>query len=124
MIEIGLANSRMKDYHDIWMLLRTLEFDGQDLADAMAATFERRETELPAETPAELKREYTGQPETSQMWDTYRKGFSASASELPEDLQDVADAIAAFVMPAAIAAAGGVAFGKKWTPRSGWARES
>ncbi len=124
MIEIGLANSRMKDYHDIWMLSRTLEFDGQDLADAMRATFQRRDTELPAETPAELTREYTGQPETSRMWDTYRKGFSASASDLPEDLQDVADAIAMFVMPAAIVAGSGTAFGKKWTPSSGWAQES
>ena len=120
MIEIGLANSRMKDYHDIWMLSRTLEFDGQDLADAMHATFQRRDTELPAETPAELNREYTEQPETSRMWDTYRKGFSASASELPEDLQDVAEAIAVFVMPAAIAAASTAAFGKMWTPTSGW----
>ena len=120
MIEIGLANSRMKDYHDIWMLSRTLEFDGQDLADAMLATFERRDTELPAETPAELNREYTEQPETSRMWDTYRKGFSASASELPEDLQDVAEAIAVFVMPAAIAAASTAAFSKMWTPTSGW----
>lgn len=124
MIEIGLANSRMKDYHDIWMLSRTLEFDGQDLADAIRATFRRRETELPAETPAELTREYTGQPETSRMWDTYRKGFSASKSDLPENLQDVADAVASFVMPAAIAAASGTAFDKTWTPTSGWARKS
>ena len=124
MIEIGLTNSRMKDYHDIWMLSRTLEFDGQDLADAMRATFERRHTELPAETPAELTREYAGQPETSRMWNTYRKGFSASASDLPEDLQDVADAIALFVMPAAIVAASATAFGKTWAPTSGWVQES
>ncbi len=123
MIEIGLANSRMKDYHDIWMLSRTLEFDGQDLADAMRATFQRRDTELPAKTPAELTREYTGQPETSRMWDTYRRGYSAAASDLPEDLQDVADAIAVFVMPAAIAAASSVAFGKAWVPTSGWAQK-
>lgn len=124
MIEIGLANSRMKDYHDIWVLSRTLEFDGQDLADAIRATFERRETELPVETPAELKREYTGQQETSRMWDTYRKGFSASKSDLPANLQEVADAIASFVMPAAAAAAGGAAHDKTWTPSSGWAGES
>lgn len=120
MIEIGLANSRMKDYRDIWMLSRTLEFDGQDLADAMRATFQRRDTVLPSETPAELTREYTEQPETSRMWDTYRKGFSASASDPPEDLQDVADAIAVFVMPAAIAATSTAAFRKVWTPTSGW----
>ena len=124
MIEIGLANSRMKDYHDIWMLSRTLEFDGQDLADAIRATFERRETELPAETPAELTREYTGQAETSRMWDTYRKGLSAPASGLPEDFQDVADAIVAFVMPAAAAAASAAAFGKTWVPGSGWVQGS
>ena len=124
MIEIGLANSRMKDYHDIWMLSRTLEFDGQDLVDAMRATFERRDTELPAETPAELTREYTGQPETSRMWDTYRRGFSAATGDLPEHLQEVADAIAMFVMPAAVAATSGAVFGKTWTPTSGWVQKS
>ncbi|MGB4592588.1 MAG: nucleotidyl transferase AbiEii/AbiGii toxin family protein [Coriobacteriia bacterium] len=124
MIEIGLVNSWMKDYHDIWMLSRTLEFDGQDLANAIRATFERRETELPSDTPVELTREYTEQPETSRMWDTYRKGFSASAGNLPEDLQDVADAIAAFVMPASVAAASSADFGKMWPPISGWAQQS
>jgi predicted nucleotidyltransferase component of viral defense system len=124
MIEIGLANSRMKDYHDIWMLSRTLEFDGQDLADAMRATFERRDTELPTEIPAELTREYTGQAETSRMWDTYRSGFSAATGDLPEHLQEVADVIAMFVMPSATAAASGAAFSKTWTPVSGWAQES
>jgi len=124
MIEIGLANSRMKDYHDIWMLSRTLEFVGQDLADAIRATFERRATELPVETPAELTSQYTGQPETSRMWDTYRKGFPEPAGDLPEDLQEIADAIAAFVMPAAISAASSVAFDKTWTPTSGWAQGS
>lgn len=124
MIEIGLANSRMKDYHDLWMLSRTLEFDGHDLADAMRATFERRDTELPAETPAELAREYTRQPETSRMWGTYRKGPSAAASDLPEDLQEVADAIAAFVMPASIAAARVALFDQTWTPTTGWAQRS
>jgi predicted nucleotidyltransferase component of viral defense system len=124
MIEIGLTNSRMKDYHDMWMLSRTLEFDGQDLADAMRATFERRDTELPTEIPAELTREYTGQPETSRMWDTYRRGFSAATGDLPEHLQEVADAIAMFVMPAAVAATTGAAFGKTWTPTPGWAHKS
>ncbi|MDY0341697.1 MAG: nucleotidyl transferase AbiEii/AbiGii toxin family protein [Coriobacteriia bacterium] len=77
----------MKDYHDIWVLSRTLEFDGPNLSDAIRATFQRRDTDVLSETPAELMREYTGQPETSQVWDTYRKGFSASTSDLPEDLQ-------------------------------------
>jgi hypothetical protein len=55
------------------------------------------------------------------MWDTYRKGFPEPVGNLPEDLQQAADAIAAFVMPAVIAGASGVAFGETWTPGSGWA---
>lgn len=122
MIEIGLTNSRMKDYHDIWMLSRALQFEGQDLADALHATFKRRGTGLPAKTPAELTAVYTAQPETSRMWDAYREGFSTSADDLPEGLQDVADAIAAFVMPASVAAARpGLAFDTTWTPTDGWA---
>ncbi|MCL4079452.1 hypothetical protein MX659_07630 [Coriobacteriia bacterium Es71-Z0120] len=58
------------------------------------------------------------------MWGTYRKGFSASTSDLPEDLQQVADAIAASAMPASIAVAGGSAFGETWMPIPGWAQES
>ena len=124
MIEIGLTNSRMKDYHDIWMLSSTLEFDGRDLTDAMRATFERRDTELPAERPAELSAEYTAQPEISRMWDSYRRGFSTRASDLPEDLQVVADAIVAFVLPASSAARAGEAFDRTWTPTAGWVRRT
>ena len=34
MISKGLLNSRVKDYYDIWMLSRSVEFDGAEIADA------------------------------------------------------------------------------------------
>lgn len=120
MIELGLTNSRLKDYHDIWMLSRSLEFAGQDLSNAMHATFERRGTELPSETPAELTVEYTGQPTVLRMWEAYRRGLSGSGIQVPEDLQDVADGIVAFVLPAAVAAQRGDEFGMVWTPEEDW----
>jgi hypothetical protein len=51
MVVLGRANSRMKDFHDIWVLKRTFEFKGDALARAIAATFGRRKTEIPAERP-------------------------------------------------------------------------
>lgn len=33
------ANSRMKDFYDIWILSRTLPFDLQTLSKALRATF-------------------------------------------------------------------------------------
>jgi hypothetical protein len=53
-VELGLINSRLKDFYDLWMLAGTLSFDGQGLADALSATFRTRGTELPKETPVAL----------------------------------------------------------------------
>ncbi len=51
MVFLGIANSRVKDFFDLWVLGRTTEFDGSVLARAIRATFERRRTALPAKFP-------------------------------------------------------------------------
>ena len=51
MVKLGVANSRMKDYYDIWALSREFDFDGAQLSDAIRATFRRRKTALPADFP-------------------------------------------------------------------------
>src|SRR5450755_1443482 len=51
MVALGLANSRMKDYYDIWMLSRMYEFDADRMVRALAATFGRRGTEIPVGVP-------------------------------------------------------------------------
>jgi predicted nucleotidyltransferase component of viral defense system len=54
MVMLGRANSRMKDIYDIWVLSRTHEFKGDNLARAIVATFARRKTEIPSEPPDAL----------------------------------------------------------------------
>ena len=46
MISKGLLNSRVKDYYDVWMLSRSVFFDGSDLTEGIAATFGRRGTDI------------------------------------------------------------------------------
>lgn len=58
MVSLGIANSRFKDFYDIWMLSRLFSFDGELLSRAIAATFKRRKTQLPAQTPIALSNEY------------------------------------------------------------------
>lgn len=48
MVVLGRANSRMKDVHDIWVLKRSFELKGDALPHAVAATFARRKTDIPA----------------------------------------------------------------------------
>jgi hypothetical protein len=47
MVKRGILNSRMKDFHDIWMLSRTFDFQGAMLARAVEKTFANRETPVP-----------------------------------------------------------------------------
>ena len=44
MVMLGIANSRMKDFYDIWILARQFEFDGLLLTQSIKATFEQRRT--------------------------------------------------------------------------------
>lgn len=49
MVALGPLNSRMKDFYDIWLLSRQFEFGLDTLTEAIAATFERRDTRLPTQ---------------------------------------------------------------------------
>jgi hypothetical protein len=120
MVELGLSNSRLKDYYDVWMLSRTLEFDGDELVSALRATFQRRETELPRSTPPELTVEFTEQAGTVARWASYRASLAKAHIDAPESLTRVALEIADFVTPAMSAAATGAEFRVTWLPGLGW----
>jgi hypothetical protein len=58
MVLLGEANSRMKDFYDVWFLSRRFEFDGETLVRAIRATFDRRKTKLPTSVPLALTQEF------------------------------------------------------------------
>lgn len=49
MVALGNANSRMKDFYDVWTCSRHLHLDKDVLLKAIGATFENRGTPLPVE---------------------------------------------------------------------------
>lgn len=48
---LGIANSRMKDYFDLWILAQHTDFDGDTLRQSIRTTFDRRKTALAGEIP-------------------------------------------------------------------------
>lgn len=42
MVKLGILNSRMKDFYDIWLLLRHFDFKGPILSEAISKTFPTR----------------------------------------------------------------------------------
>jgi predicted nucleotidyltransferase component of viral defense system len=53
-VSLGVANSRMKDFYDLWMIAQTFTFEGAVLANAVQQTFDRRRTSWPEQTPSGL----------------------------------------------------------------------
>src|SRR5690606_15121420 len=48
-VALGNANSRMKDFYDVWMCSKHLDFEVDALLNAIDATFKNRETTVPAD---------------------------------------------------------------------------
>lgn len=120
MVSLGLINSRMRDFYDIWMLARTHSFDGAELAASFQATFSHRGTALPVDPPPALTREYTKSTTTMRMWKTYRRTLIDSRIDAPATFDEVTGLIGEFVMPPARATARGEAFTSTWNPGTGW----
>jgi predicted nucleotidyltransferase component of viral defense system len=95
MVVLGRANSRMKDFYDIWILARSFEFKGDVLARAIAATFIRRETEVPKERPDGLTSAFAEDQTKIQQWNS----FIEDVAFRPGTLASVVEDLAAFLMP-------------------------
>jgi hypothetical protein len=100
MVALGRANSRMKDFYDIWLLCRSFPFEDDRLARAIAVTFERRRTEIPADTPDALMPAFAEDAEKQRQWNA----FVENVTLRPESLADVIATVARFVMPHAAVA--------------------
>jgi len=100
LVKLGRANSRVKDFYDIWLLSREYNFEGDTLARAIAATFARRKTEIPSERPFALTSEFAADTAKQQLWTSFAQTVGA---ELPP-LGEVVEELAAFLMPRAAAA--------------------
>jgi hypothetical protein len=58
MVQLGVANSRLKDFYDVWLIAQQFAFTGPPLVAALTATFARRRTALPTAAPLALTAEY------------------------------------------------------------------
>jgi hypothetical protein len=62
MVKLGIANSRMKDFYDLWVLAQRFEFESATLAGAIQATFQTRRTSLPRSSPLALQADFNELP--------------------------------------------------------------
>ena len=75
MVTLGIINSRMKNFYDVYVLASSFAFDGTSLAQAIRGTFDRRGTPFPDTQPLVLTREFLEAPERQTQWRAFlRRG--------------------------------------------------
>jgi predicted nucleotidyltransferase component of viral defense system len=117
MVQLGMANSRMKDFYDIAVLARDFDFDGELLARAIRATFERRGTPLPATTPIALTAAFAEDPTKNTQWSGFvRKAGIRDAGSLAETIA----AVRAYAKAALATAANPTRAPLVWRAGGGW----
>ena len=89
MVMLGRVNSRMKDFYDIWLLLRAYEFEGDSLPRAIAATFARRKTPIPEKAPDALTRAFADDPAKQQQWASFIGAIEAEPIELAKVIEEL-----------------------------------
>lgn len=99
-VSLGILNSRMKDYFDLWILARHSEFDDAVLTKAIVATFERRKTAIPLSLPFGLTDEFSQDEKKIQQWTAFQRKNSLEAIPLQAVVEDVRQ----FLQPVLVAA--------------------
>jgi hypothetical protein len=119
LVDLGIANTRLKDFFDLYVLSDRFAFDGSALAEAIRATFGRRETALPDGVPTGLSDEFARDRGKQAQWSAFvRKGRLEGA---PETLEAVILGLREFLLPPTGALRAGEPFARTWVPGGPWA---
>ena len=84
MCVLGMVNSRMKDYFDLWVLLGDASLDAAPIREAIQATFDRRQTPLPNAQPAGLSAVFAADAHKQAQWKAFLRKNGLPALALPD----------------------------------------
>ncbi len=117
-VRLGMGNSRMRDFYDVWSMARSFEFDGATLAKSLVATFERRGTPVPRERPTALTVEFSENKRVKRGWLGFLGKDSIGQEKL--SLAQVVKLLGKFLMPPAKSIADNEPFNRVWSPGGPW----
>lgn len=118
MVQLGIANSRMKDFYDLLVMARTFSFEGETLRRAIEATFARRGTVLPSEPPVALTAVFATDDSKAKQWKAFckRSGLEKGAGELGVMVTE----LSAFLLPVLHSSQRGEPFSSTWDAGGPW----
>jgi len=117
MVKLGMLNSRMKDFFDIWFLARQFNFSGHTLQKAVKATFSTRSTDIPS-VPVAFMPDFSGDPIKDVQWKAFIR--NNRLLNIPKDFQKIVEDVAAFLGPIVENLASNRPFKSSWKALGPW----
>jgi predicted nucleotidyltransferase component of viral defense system len=118
MVMLGIVNSRMKDFYDLWALARQFDFRGTLLCEAIRATFERRRTPVPGDVPVALSPAFAMDQTKQAQWRAFVNKSKLDTGGI--GLQEVVVVLSDFLMVPSRSVAGGGLLQMVWAPSGPW----
>lgn len=118
MVSLGEANSRFKDFFDVWAISSRFAFEGERLSAAFRATFSRRKTAKSSPQPVALSGAFYAEPGRSDQWTRYRTRTKLTSA--PADFTVVGARLIGFLTPPWNAIDATSNLGMHWPPGGPW----
>ena len=107
---LGYDNSRFKDYYDLYILIKSYDFEGSKLQKAVMETFEHRNTDIETEIVA-FKEGFAEDPIRKSRWNSFVK---KKRTMLPVTLEETIELLKLFMNPVVNSIRMGLSFQLKW----------
>jgi hypothetical protein len=98
MVKLGLANSRMKDFYDIWTIVNQFQIKPEKISPVIKEVFKNRKTII-REIPKAFSEAFYNTPKTLQRWDSFLKGIGHDPMPLEKVIFEIRD----FFLPILVA---------------------
>ena len=118
MIKLGLLNSRMKDFYDIWLLMHQFNYNGLQLTEAIKKTFEHRKTSYPQGKLLFADEIYDEKSDRQVLWKAFLE--KQNIKYAPIMLSEVAREIEKFLIEPLESIKANQQFNKEWKSSGTW----
>lgn len=117
-VRLGLANSRMKDFYDLWALACNFPFAGPTVAAAVQNTFKRRRTTIPKGTPPAFNVAFIQNPMKQIQWKAFVQ--KNRFVKVERDFGKTIELVKSFLLPVIDSIAKSELFEMTWSAGGPW----
>ena len=118
MIELGIMNSRMKDFYDIATLGDHFSFIGQDLQKAVKTALDNKALATLPDLPVSFTEDFAQSADKNVQWAAFLRRIGKNPQDFP--FRQIVKKIRNFLLPILLSLKAGNEFNAIWPPGGPW----